>query len=90
MEAPELKQRLIREILATTMADNVKSRELLADGTYRRLPCDPAQPRIRCQERFLEIAAENASRRLKEVAPATVPMVEVRAGSRRPRKRQAK
>ena len=44
MEAPELKQRLIREILATTMADNVKARELLADGTYRRLPCDPSQP----------------------------------------------
>ena len=61
MEAPELKQRLIREILATTMADNVKARELLADGTYRRLPCDPSQPRLRSQERFLEIAAENAA-----------------------------
>ena len=61
MEAPELKQRLIREILATTMADNVKARELLPDGTYRRLPCDPSQPRLRSQERFLEIAAENAA-----------------------------
>jgi polyphosphate kinase len=90
MEAPELKQRLIRDILGTTMADNVKARELLADGTYRRLPCDPTQPRVRSQERFLEIAAENASRRLKETAPATVPMVEVRTSSRRPRKRQAK
>ncbi len=90
MEAPELKQRLIREILATTMSDNVKSRELLADGTYRRLPSDPAQPRLRCQERFLEIAAENAARRLKETSPAPVPLIEVRTSARRPRKRQAK
>ena len=90
MEAPELKYRLIHEILATTMADNVKARELLSDGTYRRLPCEPGEPRVRSQERFLEIAAENAARRLKETTPATVPLVEVRAGGRRTRKRQAK
>ena len=42
IEPPELKQRLIREILATSLADNVKARELLPDGTYRRLPSDPS------------------------------------------------
>ena len=89
IEPPELKQRLIREILATSLADNVKARELLADGTYRRLPTRPGAAAVRSQERFLEIAAENAARRLKEIAPATVPMVEVRAGGRRPRKRQS-
>jgi polyphosphate kinase len=92
IEPPELKHRLIHEILATTMADNVKARELSADGTYRRLPLDPSAPRVRSQERFLEIAAENAARRLKEAAPpATIPMGPVvRPGVRRPRKRQTK
>ena len=37
IEPPELKQRLIREILATSLADNVKARELLADGSYERI-----------------------------------------------------
>jgi polyphosphate kinase len=92
IEPPELKRRLIDEILATTLADNVKARELLPDGTYRRLPYDPSKPRLRSQERFLEIAAENAARRLKETAaPATIPLTPmVRAAGRRARKRQTK
>ncbi|HEV3235932.1 MAG TPA: polyphosphate kinase 1, partial [Gemmataceae bacterium] len=44
IEQPELKQRLIREILATSMADNMKARELLSDGSYRRLQAAPNQP----------------------------------------------
>src|SRR5205085_3790323 len=32
IETPELKQRLIREILAISLADNEKTRELLPDG----------------------------------------------------------
>src|SRR6202035_1197762 len=49
MEAPELKQRLIREILATTLADNMKSRELLPDGSYRRVRPDAGQQPVRSQ-----------------------------------------
>src|SRR5205085_9020937 len=37
IEQPDLKQRLIREILTTSLADNLKARELLPDGTYRRI-----------------------------------------------------
>src|SRR5205085_9947447 len=37
IEQADLKQRLIGEILATSLADNVKARELLPDGTYRRI-----------------------------------------------------
>ncbi len=37
IEQPDLKQRLIREILATSLADNVKVREMLPDGSYRRV-----------------------------------------------------
>ncbi len=91
IEPPEMKNRLIKDILGTTMADNVKARELLADGTYRRPPLDPSTPRLRSQERFLEIAAENAARRLKEAPANPIPLVESgRPAVHRPRKRQTK
>jgi polyphosphate kinase len=89
IETPELKDRLIREVLATSLADNVKARELLPDGSYRRLPPDAVQVRTRSQERFLEIAAQNAARRLNEVQPPPIPFVDPRASEgRRRRKRQ--
>ena len=37
VEQPDLKDRLIQEILATSLGDNVKARELLPDGSYRRV-----------------------------------------------------
>jgi polyphosphate kinase len=72
VEDAELKQRLIRELLAASLADNCKARELLPDGSYRRIVPAPGQPLVRSQERFLEIAAQNAVRRLNE-APAQQP-----------------
>jgi polyphosphate kinase len=89
IEPPELKQRLIREILATSLADNAKARLLLPDGHYQRIaPSDP-QMRVRSQERFLEIAAQNASRSPVETQPPPIPFVEQRPPStRRHRKRQ--
>ena len=68
IEQPDLKQRLITEVMATTLADNTKARELLPDGSYRRVVPAPDQPRVRSQERFLEIAAQNTARRLTEAA----------------------
>jgi polyphosphate kinase len=86
IEVPEMKKRLIEEILATSLADNVKARELLPDGSYRRVQPGPNQPRIRSQERFLELAAQRAAG-IKEEHP--VPEVDPRAVSpRRTRKRQ--
>jgi polyphosphate kinase len=71
IEQADLKQRLIREILATSLADNVKARELLPDGTYRRVTPGPGQPRVRSQEVFLEMAALKVAGRLAEaVGPA--------------------
>lgn len=69
VESPDLKQRLIREILGTCLSDNVKARELLADGSYLRLQAEPGQPLLRSQERFLEIALQNASRRPQDLPP---------------------
>lgn len=89
IEQPDLKQRVIREILATSLADNAKARELLPDGTYRRVTPGPGQALVRSQERFLELAAQNAERRLPEAAVLTPPAVTpVPSTTRRARKRQ--
>jgi polyphosphate kinase len=73
VEEPDLKQRLIREILGTSLADNAKARELMPDGSYRRVTPAPGQPVVRSQERFLELAAQNAVRRLNEGPPPPPP-----------------
>lgn len=89
IEQPDLKQRLIREVLATSLADNTKARELLPDGTYRRLTATAEQMRVRSQEKFLEMAAQNAQRRLNEVPPPPIPYVEPPTPTRkRTRRRQ--
>jgi polyphosphate kinase len=85
IEQPDLKQRLIHEILATSLADNVKARELLSDGTHRRVTVEPGQPRVRSQERFLEIAAANAARLL---TASTLPVATTEPRTvRKPRRR---
>ena len=73
IETPHLKHRVINEILAITLADNVKARILHADGTYTRAPRDPNQPAVRSQERFLELAMQNAQKRLDVAVPPSMP-----------------
>jgi polyphosphate kinase len=73
VEPPELKERLINEILAVSLADNVKARELLPDGSYRRVTPAPGQPLVRSQERFLELAAQHTLQRLNEAPPQPAP-----------------
>jgi polyphosphate kinase len=90
IEAPELRQRLIREILAASLADNAKARELLPDGRYRRIAAEPGQPCLRSQEAFLEMAALNAARRLNETPPAAAPAESAHPPRpRRPRRQKA-
>jgi polyphosphate kinase len=89
VEPEELKQRLIKEILATSLADNAKARELMPDGSYRRVGPGQGQPAVRSQERFLELAAQNAQRRLKEVTPEAPAAAAARTPrGRSPRKRR--
>jgi polyphosphate kinase len=90
IEPPDLKQRLIQEILATSMADNTKARELLPDGDYRRVAPAAGQPAVRSQQRFLELAAQNAQRinEIQAAPPAPYPDPGPRR-ERRQRKRQA-
>ena len=62
VEQPDLKARLVDEILAVSLADNVKARLLQPDGTYTRLAPADGQPAVRSQTRFLELAAESERR----------------------------
>ncbi|HEV3260179.1 MAG TPA: polyphosphate kinase 1 [Gemmataceae bacterium] len=88
VEQADLKQRLIQEISAVSLADNVKARELLADGSHRRVTAPPGQPRLRSQERFMELAAQNnLARRLIDMPAPAAPLPEPRQPSE-PRRRQ--
>src|SRR5439155_16292058 len=62
VEQPDLKQRLIDEVLATSLADNTKARVLLPDGSYRRVERKPDEPAVRSQERFLALAVAAGAR----------------------------
>ncbi|MBI2807014.1 MAG: polyphosphate kinase 1 [Planctomycetes bacterium] len=90
VEHTELKNRLIHEILAIGLADNTKARALLPDGTYRRVERKPDQPALRSQERFLEIAAQNAQRRSMEIPPPVPVLAPTPAKTRANRKRGPK
>ena len=84
VEQPDLKARLIDEILGVTLSDNVKARELLADGTYRRVVPAEGEARVRSQVRFLELAEAG---RGPAGAPATAETAVLTAPAPRPAKR---
>jgi len=64
VEQEDLKQRLIHEILALSLADNTKARQLQSDGTWKRIEPQGDEPRIRSQDKFLELAKTSATRRI--------------------------
>jgi polyphosphate kinase len=55
-----LRGRILKEILATQLADNVRARMLLPDGTYQRVVPDKDAVRVRSQERFIAFARKRA------------------------------
>jgi polyphosphate kinase len=75
IENHQLKRRLVDGILGVLLADNVKARELQADGTYRRVrPPGPNDPVIRCQVEFQNMAIE-----LCETSPISHPATSLAA-----------
>jgi polyphosphate kinase len=62
VEDEALRNRLVDEILALSLADNVKARRLLADGSYERVtpPGGAPEAAIRSQQRFVQLARERA------------------------------
>ena len=55
VEAPELRDRILNEIVPRYLADNVKTRLLRPDGTHDRPTLGPNDVRHRCQEEFLAL-----------------------------------
>jgi polyphosphate kinase len=85
VEQADLRQRVI-DILKITLADNLKARELLPDGSYRRVkPAEGVQP-MRSQQRFLEMCADSTTRPAAETNPP--PIAEPRVVKRAQRERQ--
>jgi polyphosphate kinase len=56
VEQPDLKKRILEEILALMCADNLKASALQADGSYRRLQPEPGSQPVRSQEQFIALA----------------------------------
>lgn len=50
---PSLKRHILDQILPTMLGDNVKSREMQPDGSYRRVPRPANTPPLRAQIRLL-------------------------------------
>jgi len=59
IEDGRLSERILREILGITLADNTKARMLGADGTYRRAKISPGENPRRSQREFIALTAPN-------------------------------
>ncbi|HPC61787.1 MAG TPA: polyphosphate kinase 1 [Verrucomicrobiota bacterium] len=72
-----LRERLISEILATTMADNTKARLLQPDGSYRRAHRAPEEPVRRSQFDFIALATGATPARQAKTAKTRYPKVKL-------------
>ena len=75
IEQADLKARVVDEVLALSLRDNVKARELQPDGTYRRVVPAANEAALRSQVRFVELAAEAERRMNPALATATAAIV---------------
>ena len=58
VESPALRKRILNEIIPAYAADNVKARELSADGTYRKVIPKKSSPPFRCQQALMDDTVE--------------------------------
>jgi len=68
-----LRDRVLGEILATSLADNVKARTLQADGSYRRVVAEKGAASVRSQDAFIALARKRAQAVAAPRAEADVP-----------------
>ena len=64
IEQPDLKQRVIKEILEVSLSDNAKARELQSDGSYKRVSPPEGTTAISSQATFMANAAASDHRDL--------------------------
>jgi polyphosphate kinase len=54
VQAPELANRILKEIVPVYLVDNTRARELRPDGVFHLLQPGPGEAARRCQLEFLE------------------------------------
>jgi len=74
-----LRERMIREILAISLADNTKARFLQADGAYRLATPARGQSPRRSQAEFLALASSEDAARLRVDGKTRFPQVKLAA-----------
>src|SRR6266480_4866093 len=62
VENPALRDQIINNVIPALLNDRVKARELQADGTYRRLGPEGAEPRRQAQWQFREVSRERTKK----------------------------
>jgi polyphosphate kinase len=84
-----LRERLIGEILATSLADNTKARILQFDAAYRRAAPERGQKARRSQVDFIALASGEGARRNRATAKSRFPRVKLAPSPFAERKRRA-
>jgi polyphosphate kinase len=73
-----LRDRIISEVLAVQLADNVKARELLSSGEYVIPARRPGRAALRSQDRFMELAEKSSAAPSKQGVGAGLKSLQVR------------
>jgi polyphosphate kinase len=68
-----LRDRVLGEILTTSLADNVKARTLRADGSYQRVVAEQGAASVRSQDAFIALARKRSQAVAAPRAGADVP-----------------
>ncbi len=85
VEDPQLKRRVIHEILPVVLADNAKARVLRSDGTYERVAATEDGPALRSQVVLQELArrtAQEAREMVRQLTPILAPPAGAEEGGR--------
>ena len=61
VRAPDLKERILHEIVPAYLQDNVKARELMPDGSYRRVVPGEGEASFRCQVELAQLGRVSTS-----------------------------
>jgi len=70
---PQLRQRIVSEVLETALCDNTKARELLPDGTHKRVTRSGGQTPRDYQSELLVLAAQTPAPRPANDSPTKAP-----------------
>jgi polyphosphate kinase len=60
IDEPALRERVLNEILLTSLSDNLKAWRLLPDGHYERVRPSTPEEALRSQKRFMDLARQRS------------------------------